>query len=760
MHKINVGAFVVLSFLVNSFNVAVAKITPIEDYDNDINMRGTANSSESTSNSDPGSGVCGYDFTINNCPSPKILGGDSCSYNGIVYYELCTCNPDWKDCANFPEYEGKLIGVGESCTDNGDTKFASCRCADRFQYIKEPDISLCVVRDQPCIYAPNANGNSCDYDSDGIEKWDAFSTQSSCVVGSVLFSDNNCYDNNDVPSNVSPKAVVINPTDRLAIDLTSVNKKWTDGDDYSNQLVNNPFINDTVPTNIEESYSVSNGGSAFRWKDIFDGGFVKSANAAVDIGSDDSDMISRDLLCDDNYRYTVTTCDMSSAPSHSCPSGCVLRCQPSSDYGPQWRCVSDGWNDGGSGGSNVNGGGSSGGGSLCCGISSPVCSAGETCIGGTLCEFNGTQHCGCGGYCGVASGITNCSSQCQGYNFSSCPEGYNIIGTCQCQMYGQTVTRYDCVPNGGTGGGTGGNGCQYVCGFGQDCDGTETNVNGQRCCDRPCTCGCIQEGETQFITGECTNGRITDVICACDSNYHTCKCNLGGCSQTNATTTSSEQEVNINTGPRWTRIKNTIETCANKTWTCRGDSEYCDCQRCGKYNVHTSGCSTTESYQDAVCEKRADSNVTHYCLKGILLKNVSQSVSDNPSVSTKKVYTSNVHALAGNISLGNNRYNITTPAATYCHSKGNGWYLPVVADLQSVLSGNNLSLINNGLTAASGVTIDNTDELWSVNQDCVVNGNDAVCNHAYTVLMSPTASNNVNLVARNIMKQVRCIYNY
>lgn len=73
-----------------------------------------------------------YPYT--GCPSPKITTEDKCNEkkftNGIAstttYYAACVCPSNYRSCGT------NQIGNGTACSENGETKYASCSCASGY----------------------------------------------------------------------------------------------------------------------------------------------------------------------------------------------------------------------------------------------------------------------------------------------------------------------------------------------------------------------------------------------------------------------------------------------------------------------------------------------------------------------------------------------------------------------------------------------------------------------------------------------------
>lgn len=173
MNNKNILVLTALSVVGFSGNSAQAVIYPVEEYSG-FELSGNGSTPEPPS--PPPSSSCNYTWTSDNCPSPKVLLGDSCTKDGVRYYQLCGCNPNWIDCQ---QSDSRKVGIGDGCANEGEnTKFASCRCADIFEYtsVANPQCSL-----GRCTYCSGElSGTSCTDDADNIQKWTECINQTSC----------------------------------------------------------------------------------------------------------------------------------------------------------------------------------------------------------------------------------------------------------------------------------------------------------------------------------------------------------------------------------------------------------------------------------------------------------------------------------------------------------------------------------------------------------------------------------------------------
>ena len=663
-----------------------AKITPVEDYEGlgkgsrgqawDCTVNGYYNEEPEgfTCNAFPYKGTTCYRNCHTNCNQTNYpytsstdcetaggVVGNSCEYNGVTRY-TCSCPSNYVTCEN-------NTGIGTACTIDGGNKYASCA----------------------------ATG--------------------SCAVGSILFSDGNCYADNIAPSGLTAKAVVYDPVNKLAVDLTEVSKAWMTGGNYSSQSVNNPYnANETIPSTVEGSYS-STGGSAYMFKEllnIFNGSMISTAKATVNgnnpgngngvgelgegVGGGTVEFIqsgynsscvqaSNQLICPTPQNCFKKVC----IGDGETGSGCLCHCEST--------CHNAGSHNGGSGG---------GTGETCTGTLYSVCSQqGKTCespcIDGTTMYCRG--GCGSSGTGNNNNNNDNCATVCPGYHLSSPSSCTNGSVTCSCNG----SPKYKCISSGGgsnTGGGSSGGG---------------SNTGG---------------------------GSST--------------CSLTGCSANETTITSSNTtETDTSKGPTWSRVKTTTRTCTTKNWDCASNSSSCTCNGCTKTNQTTTGCSDSVSYAAATCAKRVNGSTTNYCLKGILLKNVGRNETTATTISSKlgSMNTQKIAALNGqSLSLGGNSYTIYTPAAQYCASKTGKYFLPTAGDLRNIAA--QFDAVNSGLTAASGTAMSANDYMWSSTQGCNIAGNDAVCNQAYKVKMANTSSPETALAERSGSNKVRCVYYY
>ena len=65
-----------------------------------------------------------YPYTSSNCKSLKVLGGETCSIDGVTRYSQCSCPSSYSQTCTGLNQKGE----GTGCTENGVTKYKSCTC--------------------------------------------------------------------------------------------------------------------------------------------------------------------------------------------------------------------------------------------------------------------------------------------------------------------------------------------------------------------------------------------------------------------------------------------------------------------------------------------------------------------------------------------------------------------------------------------------------------------------------------------------------